>query len=157
MNASARTAAGPAPQTLTIGRVAKAAGLGVETIRFYEREGLLPAPSRRRSGYRSYDPGVVVRLQFIRRAKDLGFTLGEIKSLLDLRQDPSATAADVKRQARLKIDDVERRIRSLQEIRDALLHLVTQCRGQGPLSECPIVDAMEHGLRTACDTKGPMP
>jgi len=148
MNASARAIDDPKPETLTIGRVAKAAGLGVETVRFYEREGLLPPPARRSSGYRSYDAGVIARLQFIRRAKDLGFTLSEIKSLLDLRHDPSATAAEVKRKARLKIDDVEKRIRSLQEIRDALLHLVSQCRGRGPLSECPIVDAMEHGPRT---------
>jgi len=89
----------------------------------------------------------VARVSFIRRAKDLGFTLREIQSLLELRCNPAATSAEVREQAKLKIDDIDSRIRQLQEIRAALQKLIHQCRGRGPLSECPIVDAMEHGER----------
>jgi len=154
MKTAVRTSEAPLPKSLTIGQVAKAAGIGVETIRFYERQGLLAEPARRSSGYRSYSEAAVARLQFIRRAKDLGFTLSEIKSLLELRRDPTATAADVRRQARQKIEDIEERIRSLGEIRGALLHLVEQCHGHGSLSECPIVDAMEHGAAVHTRAKG---
>ncbi len=79
---------------LSIGRVARRAGVGVETVRFYERQGLIEEPPRRMSGYREYDEDVVSRLGFIRRAKELGFTLKEIKELLSLRRDPSTPAAD---------------------------------------------------------------
>src|SRR5688572_16538183 len=96
MNIVASSGRASQPPSLSIGQVAKAAGLGIETIRFYERQGLLAEPRRRSSGYRIYDESAVARLQFIRRAKDLGFTLGEIKSLLELRRDPGATAADVR-------------------------------------------------------------
>ena len=83
-------------KTLTIGRVAEQASVGVETVRFYEREGLLEEPPRRQSGYREYGEDAVTRLRFIRRAKQLGFTLKEIKELLALRRDPSTPGADVK-------------------------------------------------------------
>jgi len=138
-------ASAPQQQSLTIGQVAKSAGVGTETVRFYERQGLLAEPGRRSSGYRVYDESAVARLQFIRRAKDLGFTLSEIKSLLELRRDPGATAADVRQRARRELGEVEEHIRSLEQIRAALLKLVSQCHGRGPLSKCPIVDAMVHG------------
>ena len=143
-----------AAPSLTIGRLAKAAGVGVETVRFYERQGLLAEPTRRSSGYRHYGESAVARLQFIRRAKDLGFTLNEIKSLLELRRDPNSTAADVRRQARQKIEEIDVKLRSLQQIRAALMRLVEECHGCGPLSECPIVDAMEHGPGTMSAAKG---
>ena len=92
---------------MTIGLVARRAGVGVETVRFYERQGLIEEPPRRPSGYREYDDEVVSRLGFIRRAKELGFTLKEIKELLSLRRDPSTPAADVKRRAEAKIADIE--------------------------------------------------
>ncbi|QDT52750.1 HTH-type transcriptional regulator HmrR [Caulifigura coniformis] len=142
------------PASLTIGRLARAAGVGVETVRFYERQGLLAEPERRSSGYRNYGEAAIARLQFIRRAKELGFTLSEIKSLLELRRDPSSTAADVRRQARQKIEEIDEKVRSLQQIRAALMRLVDECHGHGPLSECPIVDAMEHGPGTTVATKG---
>jgi MerR family transcriptional regulator, copper efflux regulator len=93
--------------SLRIGEVAKQAGVGVETVRFYEREGLLDEPDRRASGYRQYDEEAVAVLRFIRRAKELGFTLKEIKSLLNLRLDTSATRADVREQASEKVADIE--------------------------------------------------
>ena len=128
---------------LTIGQLAKRADVGVETVRFYEREGLLEEPDRRASGYRQYDEGVVRRLQFIRRAKELGFTLKEIKELLSLKLDPSTTCADVKGRAETKIEDIESKIRTLQRMKRALVKVTKSCSGSGPTSECPILDAIE--------------
>jgi MerR family transcriptional regulator, copper efflux regulator len=129
--------------SLTIGRVASDAGVGVETVRFYERQGLIPEPARRASGYRQYGEDTVARLRFIRRAKELGFTLKEIKSLLSLRLDPASTTADVKRQAEEKIADIEAKIRSLQRMKRALGKLTAACHGHGPISDCPILDALD--------------
>ena len=127
---------------LTIGLVARRAGVGVETVRFYERQGLIEEPPRRMSGYREYDDEVVSRLGFIRRAKDLGFTLKEIKELLSLRRDPSVPAADVKRRANAKIADIETKIRTLQKMKEALEGLTTACRGHAG-SECPLLHALD--------------
>ena len=133
---------------LTIGQVARRAGVGVETVRFYEREGLLSDPARRASGYRQYEESIVSRLQFIRRAKELGFTLGEIKEILALRLDPSTSCADVKGRAQAKIADVEVKIRTLQRIKKALVKLTKACSGRGAISECPILDALDSQERT---------
>jgi MerR family copper efflux transcriptional regulator len=128
---------------LTIGQVAKQAGVGVETVRFYEREGLLEEPARRESGYRQYEEDVVARLRFIKRAKELGFSLKEIKELLALRVDPTTTCREVKQQAQAKITDIEGKIQSLLRMKAALVKLTGSCRGQGPTSECPILEALE--------------
>ena len=95
-------------KTLTIGQVAREAGVGVETVRFYEREGLIEEPSRRASGYRQFDEAVVDRLRFIREAKELGFTLNEIKELLSLKLDPASSCGDVKHRAEVKIAEIGR-------------------------------------------------
>jgi MerR family mercuric resistance operon transcriptional regulator len=128
---------------LTIGQVARQAEVGIETVRFYERQGLLEEPARKESGYRQYGDGVVARLRFIRRAKELGFTLKEIKELLALRVDPTMTCAEVRSKAAAKIVDVEEKIQALQRIKKALVQLTATCRGRGPTSECPILDALE--------------
>jgi MerR family mercuric resistance operon transcriptional regulator len=128
---------------LTIGQVARQAGVGVETVRFYERQGLLEEPSRRESGYRQYPTDVVAQLRFIKRAKELGFSLKEIRELLALRVDPATTCAEVKQQAEAKIADIEGRIASLTRMKKALVKLAAVCRGQGPTSECPILDALD--------------
>ena len=130
--------------TLTIGQVARAARVGVETVRFYEREGLVVEPARRPSGYRQYPPDAVRRIRFIRRAKDLGFTLKEIGELLSLRVKASTTCADVRAMAGAKIRDIERRIAEFSRIRDVLLRLARTCRGKGPTSECPILDMLDE-------------
>src|SRR5262249_21537463 len=109
----------------------------------YEREGLLQEPSRKESGYRQYPGDVVTRLRFIRRAKELGFTLKEIKELLALRVDPSTTCREVKEQAEAKIAHIEGKIASLVRMKEALVKLATVCRGRGPTSECPILEALE--------------
>jgi len=139
-------------QTLTIGEVAKAAQIGVETVRFYEREGLIAEPPRRQSGYRQYPADTVRRLRFIRRAKDLGFTLKEIGDLLGLRVEPAKGCADVRAIANAKIADVEAKMGDLARIKAALEKLARDCRGKGPTSECPILDALDdqengHGNR----------
>lgn len=128
---------------LTIGQVARSAGVGVETVRFYERQGLLAEPARKESGYRQYAEDVVARLRFIRRAKELGFSLKEIKELLALRVDPTTPCAEVKRQAEAKIGDIEEKIRTLRRMKKALVKLTAVCRGRGPTSECPILDALD--------------
>jgi MerR family mercuric resistance operon transcriptional regulator len=136
---------------LTIGKVARRAEIGVETVRFYEREGLIEEPERTASGYRHYEEEVVDRLRSIRRAKKLGFTLGEIKELLSLRVDPVASCAEVKRRAEAKIADIEGKIHSLQKMRQALVKLSKACSGRGRTSECSILDAI--GGETAGSTK----
>ncbi len=128
---------------LSIGTVAREAGVGVETLRFYEREGLIENPPRRRSGYRQYPPETVDRVRFIRRAKDVGFSLREIRELLDLRLSPGATAADIRKRALAKIDDIGAKIRSLQRMKRTLRRLTSACRGRGPLHACPILEALE--------------
>lgn len=134
---------GTAMKHLTIGQVAKRAGIGVETVRFYEREGLLEEPERRASGYRQFDEGIVARLRFIRRAKELGFTLKEIKELLSLKLDPQTTCADVKGRAEAKITDIEGKIDSLKRMKRSLVKLTKACSGQGEMSDCPILDALD--------------
>ena len=129
--------------SLTIGDVARQAGVGVETVRFYERQGLLEEPQRRASGYRQYDEEAVAVLRFIRRAKELGFTLKEIKGLLALRLDASATRAEVRQQARAKVTDIEARIADLQRMRDVLLKLIKKCHGDGAATGCPILEALQ--------------
>ncbi len=127
---------------LTIGKIAKRAGVGIETIRFYERRGLLEPPPRGESGYRLYPEEVIDRLLFIRRAKELGFSLNEIKELLSLRHAPAATCGEVKHRAESKIADIEGKIRDLEKMKAILSQLTTTCLGRGPASECPILEAL---------------
>ena len=129
---------------MTIGQVARLAGVGVETIRFYEREGLLNKPKRRQSGYRVFAPEVVARIRFIKQAKQLGFSLREIRDLLSLRVDSRATAADLKRRVDAKINQIDDRLRDLKHMRVALLRLSKTCTGKGPIGDCPLLDALER-------------
>ena len=127
---------------MRIGRVAQAAGVGVETLRYYERRGLLPDPPRTGSGYRAYGGDAVARVRFIRRAQDLGFTLAEIGDLLALRDDPDVNCTHVRRQANAKIGQVDGKVRDLLAIRDRLVALVERCR-EGEASACPIIEAFD--------------
>lgn len=130
---------------LTISRAADRAGVGVETIRFYERRGLIKQPMRPRGGgFRFYDEAVVGRIRFIRQAQDLGFSLREIKELLNLRADPGADCADVRIRAITKRDEVERKVAELGRIGAALDTLIASCPGGGALRACTILDAIEH-------------
>jgi len=128
---------------MKIGELAETAGVNVQTIRYYERRGLLPEPARRPSGYREYQPETLDRLRFIRRAQELGFTLTEIGDLLALRLDPRTPAAAVKTRAEAKIADIDRKMNDLEHIRHALVHLAGRCHGgRGPAGECPFLDAL---------------
>ncbi len=131
-------------ETLKIGQLARRAGVGVETVRFYERRGLIDEPPRRASGYRQFSPETVGRLRFIRRAKELGFSLGEIKELLDLRVSPETPRGEVKRTALAKIADLEERIATLEQMKSALQEITAACSGEGPVGSCPILDALEN-------------
>ena len=104
---------------MTRGEVAETADVNPETLRYYERKELIPKPARSDGGFRLYDDSYVDRLRFIKRAKELGFTLAEIKDLLDLRVDDEATCRDVKVQAEEKLDEIEAKIQALQQIRKA--------------------------------------
>jgi Hg(II)-responsive transcriptional regulator len=128
---------------LTIGQVARRAGVGVETVRFYERGGLIDEPARRASGYRQNIEEAVRRLQFIKRAKALGFTLREVADLIALRLDPATTREEVRQQAHGKLIAIDRKIHDLQRMKEALLKLVESCDGHGPLAGCPILDALD--------------
>lgn len=128
---------------MLIGELANRAGVNVQTVRYYERRGLLPDPRRRGTGYRAYTEGTLHRLRFIKRAQELGFTLAEIESLLGLRLRGSTTAAHVKARAEEKVAEIEKKIADLARIRDALKHLSGQCRGgHGPLGDCPLLEAL---------------
>lgn len=129
---------------LTIGQVAKGAGVGVETVRFYEREGLIDKPARRPSGYRQYELEVVRRIHFIQHAKELGFSLKEVSELLSLRVAPDGTCAAVRDHALSKIHDIDAKIAALGGMRRALVRLSETCGGPGPASECPILEALDQ-------------
>jgi MerR family copper efflux transcriptional regulator len=130
-------------KSLTIGRLAKKTHVNVETIRYYERRGLMPEPPRRQSGYRQYSENDHARIHFIRRSKELGFSLKEISELLYLRVDPDTTRADIKRKAEAKIADIEEKIWALQGMKKGLGKLVASCRGRGPTNECPILEVLD--------------
>lgn len=127
--------------TLTIGQVAKAAHVNVETLRYYERRGLVPKPPRSPSLYRHYPEDTVPRVQFVKHAQELGFSLQEIRGLLSLRATPKARCADVKRRAEIKIGEVEAKIHALRAMVSALKRLVSQCDGKLPASACPILES----------------
>lgn len=115
----------------------------METVRYYERRGLMPPPGRRESGYREYGPPDVLRLRFIRNAKLAGFTLSEIARLLELRARDGASCEDVRRQASAKLAWLDERIRQLRQVRGTLARLVETCMRDGKTGDCPILDAFE--------------
>jgi Hg(II)-responsive transcriptional regulator len=129
--------------SLTIGTLAKRAGVGVETVRFYERRGLVRRPARPRVGYRSYPEDAVGRIRFIRNAQALGFTLQEIAALLALRVTAGTSCAAVRSRAAAKLADVKRRQADLQRIGIALEKLVAACPGRGGLVSCTILEALD--------------
>jgi MerR family copper efflux transcriptional regulator len=128
--------------TMTIGRLAKQAGVKIDTIRYYERNGLIPEPTRRLSGYREYGATDVARLRFILRAKDLGFTLAEISELLSL--SAGRDVRGVKRRAEQRLEQVEHKIKELQRVRRGLKTLIDACPGHGELERCPIIAALSE-------------
>ena len=130
-------------KSLTIGRLAREAGVNLETVRYYERRGLLPRPPRSASGYRLFPVEAARRLRFIRRAQELGFSLGEIRELLSLRMSATARSTDVRSRAEAKIADIDAKIRSLDSMKRTLRNLTNACEGCGPIAACPILESLD--------------
>jgi MerR family mercuric resistance operon transcriptional regulator len=128
---------------LTIGEVAAQAEVHIETLRYYERRGLVERPPRSPSNYRLYPEEAVRRVRFIKRAQELGFSLNDIKELLSLRAAPEAGCREVRAHAEAKIKDINDKIGALTAMKHALSTLVTECSGAGPLSDCPILESLE--------------
>ena len=127
---------------MKIGEAAREAGVNLDTLRYYERRGLLPEPPRRPSGYRVFDDGTVRRVRFIKRAQELGFTLNEIRDLMELRLAPEASCRDVRDKAAGKIESIDAKIQQLRSMREALEGLTAACSGRGPVEECPILASL---------------
>ena len=130
---------------MTIGQLANRTGVGVETVRFYERRGLVPRPPRPASGFREYPPDAGDRIVFIRRAKVLGFSLREIKDLLSLRVKAGASCGTVKRRAEVKLGEIEGKLTDLRRMKRALAQLVVSCERRTSTTECPILETLETG------------
>ncbi len=128
--------------SLKIGEVAERAGVGVETVRFYERRGLLPEPPRRASGYRAFPPESVERLRFIRRSQRLGFSLAEIRDLLALHPESRHACSAVREHAEEKLADVRGRIRDLRAVERALVRLASACADNETLGVCPLLESL---------------
>ena len=134
-------------KSLTIGRIAQQADVGIDTIRFYERRGLLPKPQRTSSGYRIYTADIIRRLNFIRKANTLGFVLEEIISFLQLQDSSGAPAADTTLQRR-KLEQIETKIKDLERMREVLSALEHDCAGTGDVRTCPIIEALSEAPLT---------
>ncbi len=126
---------------LTIGRLARAAGVNVETVRYYQRVGLLEEPPRPAGGYRTYPPDTVERIRFIKRAQKLGFRLQEIRELLELDE---TSCRDVQQRARRKREQIDRQIADLQALRNTLDTLIRTCEERGESRACPIVESLQR-------------
>lgn len=130
---------------LTIGRIARGAGVNIQTVRYYERRGLLSPEAYRDSGYRLYSREAVRKLQFIKNAQKLGFTLEEIAGLLRLRVGRRSRCEDVRRKAEAKLKQVNEKLAGLKSMRRVLERLVRTCRDRKTTAACPILESLEHG------------
>lgn len=123
---------------MKIGELARRAGVPIDTVRYYERNGLLPAPARRESGYRDYAEDDITRLAFVLCAKALGFSLAEVRELAALLHDGATDAGDLRALAQARLAQIEARLAELARLRDALRRVIDDCPGEGPLDACPI-------------------
>lgn len=129
--------------TYKIGEVARRADVNKDTVRYYEERELIPKPDRRRSGYRIFTQRHIDQIKFIKRAQQLGFTLKEIKELLELRMDEETSCSEIKKEAQAKYQDVSKKIEDLQRIKETLTDLIDSCSEEGPAGDCPILEALE--------------
>ena len=129
---------------MRIGEVAAVAAVNIQTLRYYERVGLLPKPDRGPSGYRSYEPQAVRRVRFIKRAQELGFTLAEIADLLGFRDEAAVSCDRVESRASATVARISEKISDLERMREALSQYVGACRSREPLTECPLLGALER-------------
>jgi MerR family copper efflux transcriptional regulator len=129
-------------QKLTIGQVAEQSNVNLQTIRSYERRGLLPEPPRNQIGHRQYSRDAVVRTQFIKRAQALGFTLKETSEFIALRVERGTSCEAVKTRVEIKIADVEKKMAYLKQMRESLIDLSKKCIGRGPVGKCPLLEEL---------------
>ncbi|MDA8240630.1 MAG: heavy metal-responsive transcriptional regulator [Nitrospiraceae bacterium] len=129
---------------LTIGQLARKAEVNIDTIRYYERRGLISPSNRKESGYRQYLDDTVVRIHFIKHAKELGFSLDEIAELLSLKLDPKTKCGDVRKKAQEKINEIEGKIQILERMRQTLVRLTRMCEEGRQVSECPVLEALDE-------------
>ncbi len=134
-------------EALSVGQLATLCGVNAQTVHFYEREGLLPKPPRTAGGYRAFPSDAVARVCFIKQAQAIGFALGEIRELLELRDHPETACPEVQRRAEAKIADVAAKIRDLQTIRRELTRLAKACAGRARPHTCPLLEALESGVK----------
>lgn len=134
--------------TYKTGEVARRANVNKETVRYYEKQDLIPKPDRRRSGYRIFTQRHINQIKFIKRAQQLGFTLSEIKELLELRVDEETSCSEIKEEAKLKYQDVTQKIKDLRQIQETLVDLIDSCSGGGTIEDCPILEALEGNNQT---------
>ncbi len=127
-----------------IGEVAKLVGLGSETVRYYEKEGIVPKAERAQNGYRLYDETHVRRLRFVKRSRELGFSLDKVRSLLEIADSTNMTCKSVKKVAEGHLAEVQKNIRDLQKMEKALSGMVQPCAGDGT-KDCPILDILFSG------------
>ncbi len=129
-------------EEMTIGQLAKKAAVNLETIRYYERRGLVPDPPRNKRGHRIYSREALKRIKFIKRSQTLGFSLKEISELLSLRVEPGTTCGDIKIRVEAKIVDIEKKITDLEKMRMALMRMSDKCMDKEPVGQCPILEAL---------------
>ena len=134
---------------LSIGEVAKATGIKVVTLRYYEQLGLVPAPARTAGNYRAYSEKDLRRLRFIRRCRDLGFTLDQVRELLRLSSQKNQECSEVDRITRRHLTDVEAKISDLKRLAKVLRRISSRCRGDGLIADCRIIEALSPGAATA--------
>jgi MerR family mercuric resistance operon transcriptional regulator len=130
--------------SLLIGELARAAGVNIQTIRYYERRRLLRPPAREMNRYRRYEPEAVRVVRFVKHAQALGFSLAEIEELLALRVDARRSCGDVRDRAAAKLADIEQKIERLRAMRKTLVRFIAACSGRGPVGACPILEALDE-------------
>ncbi len=131
---------------MTIGKLAKEAGVGVETVRFYERKGLIKKPAKREVGFRTYSQDEVTRIRFVRRAQELGFTLREVKELVELQSKKKMTGGQVQKKADDKIEEIAQKILDLKKMEQSLRRLSKVCgEGEQAIKECRFLECFEKG------------
>ncbi len=129
-------------EQLTIGELAKRSRVNLETIRYYERQELLPKPPRLKSGYRAFPVESVQHVRFIKQAQELGFSLKEVKELLSLRAQPGSSGSDVRKRVEVKIADIEEKMKTLKAIKSDLVQLMATCKGTATINDCPIMERL---------------
>lgn len=132
-------------RSFTIGELASESQVSIGVLRYYDRSGLLDRFKVEGERRRQYPKASLERVRFIQHARELGFTLNEVRDLLALRADGTATCSDVRNRVHLKIADIDDRLERLQRVRTVLLRLSAACRTHAPMDECPVLDALDHG------------